>query len=271
MSNQIEANWVQEVAKLADQAHAKRAQETVYIEGNDTFHPHIVGPNGIMPIPESLLVKPLHLHFSKFLTDLESFCELVNEFKVLPPTRIYGFDISAGNPLLTAIFNGSGPGNPSLQDVQAVFHPKTTSEFDKWMKINCRWLTQHELVEFIEDVEWTVIEPASADLVKLVSDLQITKDWSLNSKIDRQSGSTKMQFTDENQTRDVKIPHTLGACMSVFEGSAPRDFAVALRYRTKGSSIEFQLELRKLDQLLLEVRTDVFKKVQDLTDIKVLF
>jgi uncharacterized protein YfdQ (DUF2303 family) len=107
-------------------------------------------------------------------------------------------------------------------------------EWRAWTGIDGKAISQVQFAEFLEQHELDVIEPASAEVMEAVLELQAKRSVSFKRAIDLTSGRTQLLYEDVEEGKgkgEIKLPKELTLGLSVYDFSAPVQIIVKLRYR----------------------------------------
>jgi hypothetical protein len=129
------------------------------------------------------------------------------------------------------------------------------SHDEDWTAWACRSghpFTQEEAAEHVEALLHTVIEPDAADLLEIVSSLQLRRNMVIGQMVNLRSGATQITYSDEDQVsagRDLsrgtlEVPGRIMFRVPVFIGSPPVDVWARFRYRQNGRvlRVSYQIE-----------------------------
>lgn len=178
--------------------------------------------------------------------------------------RIYvDADYEAGNVSATAVLNDDG-GMPGWRDYRAVFKPKHSIEWKRWLGANKRAFSQLDFASFIEDNVASIISkapnsdvkyPSGSDMLQMALSLELINDSRIKSSVRLQSGGYELTAVDR-ETGDTEKK------MQVFErfllGLRPfvnlqaYSIEARLRYKQTGAAITFAYELVRPDLVLEE-------------------
>lgn len=120
-----------------------------------------------------------------------------------------------------------------------------TPEWETWTKGDGKRMGQVELAEFVETHIKDVAEPAGAELLQSVTDLQALREVQFGSKVDLDRGD--LTFTYKSETRgngQVHFPERIVLALAPFLGMDTFAVDARLRYRVSdegGLSMWYQL------------------------------
>lgn len=120
----------------------------------------------------------------------------------------------------------------------AVLTRSTSPEFAAWSKILCgKWLSQAELVEFLEDNLADIVDPDQATVLESVSMLEAKRTVRFKSGVKTHNGD--LQFAYEQETTAtagttkgvLNVPMALKVAFPLWKGEPVVTFEIRLKYR----------------------------------------
>lgn len=165
---------------------------------------------------------------------------------------------------ITAVLDDSYGGSPGWAQHTATLQLEHDEDWVKWTRRNAQLMDQETAAEFVEDLLHTVVEPDAADLLEIVSTLQIHRQMVVGQTVRLNSGATQITYSDEDnagagrsETGTLTVPNRIVIRVPVFVGAAPVEFTARFRYRQQGRALKVAYII---DRLRL-VERDAFAKV----------
>ena len=229
--------------------------------GKQTYHepativqdgkPFAVVPSGSTVVDmEAYLPAPLRAKETVNVFDAESLVAYLKDFGG-PNSKVFG---SVGNTSLAAILDYHGKDAPSWGTHKAILKCQLSDDWKAWVAQSGKAFGQTAFAEFIEEHQWNVADPDSADLQEMVSKLELNKSVVFKSAIKLQDGSVSLEYVEsieDNTKGKIKIPSKLVLGLSPFKFGKPVEVLARLRYRlADGGRITFTYLLDQPDVVL---------------------
>lgn len=215
---------------------------------------------------ESYQIQPNRINHVARLNSCDSFCQYVNRFKE-PSTSIY---LNVNEGVFMAVLDHYDAGEPDWAHHQAVFKPKRSIEWQNWMGILDRKLTQIELAEFIERVLDDIQEPMPNEMLQAALQFEANESMVLASDTNLDNGATRFVFSKDNKTAAVEFPHRIRIAIPLHEAEAAYDIEARIRYKTSNEgglsfTISFAQDPRRIErEALLDLSKQITKYCDDL-------
>jgi hypothetical protein len=134
---------------------------------------------------------------------------------------------------------------------RATYNCPLSDDWQAWMAINGRWLTQLELAQFVEEHARAVIKPDGADLMELARELTIDRERKFHGGVKSlQNGLISLRYdeTDKASVRGgaMEIPSLIVIRVPVFYRGVPIEQAFFLRYKLDNNTVKFRLDAHRL-------------------------
>ena len=176
-----------------------------------------------------LLPNPLRKKANATFKAAHSFSEYIADFNT-GDTKLFGNQ--DGNAIVARIdYHGD---KPSWCDHTATLTLKYSPEWIAWTGINNKQTPQVQFAEFLEQHELDVIEPATAEVMDAVIDLQAKRSVNFRKAVDLTSGRVQLLFEDQEEGKgkgEIKLPKELTLSLAVYDFSEPVQIVAKLRYR----------------------------------------
>lgn len=185
------------------------------------------------------------------LLTLDAFTGYVAQFKTGNST-IFA-DESAGEYDAVIDYHVAAPaegGNPrgNCEHVASYTCPQS-DQWNLWNGNDRKSMTQVEFARFLEDNLPDVVSPPSADLLRLVLQLQIHKSADFVSDTRLQDGQTKLRYEEtirnESKQGDLQFPDSFVIGVPVFVDGKRYAVKARLRYRLEESKLSLWYELER--------------------------
>lgn len=213
---------------------------------------------------------------------LESFVELVNLHK--QDNSVIFADTDWQKPSMTAVIDYHGETTPDNGKHRVHYQFPLSEEWEAWLKLDNKAMTQIEFAEFIEEHISDLAAPQldevddfkkmfgfevahPADIIALSRGLQINADTRIKQHVKLQSGETQIMFEEDHKGADGQpliIPGLFILQIApFFMGTACR-IPVRLRYRPRNGSVQWTYQLYRPDRYITDqVRTDLDRAAEE--------
>lgn len=211
---------------------------------------------------------PVRPRGNPYFFDTNSFIAYVKKHIVLGETEIYA---DQEKRQIVAVFDwhcGSGPGW-GVHRATLRFQPDP--DWQAWVKVDRRAMSQQEFVEFLEDQREDIVSPSAATVMEACANLEVTTSASFSSRIRLADGTTAFSYSEDQKTGQVKIPQEIKLKLSPFTGLP--SFEVDARNRTliKDQKLTFKVLLDRPHKVIEQaIKEEVFRIKED-TDITVFY
>lgn len=244
------------------------------------------------------MANPDALKRTAIFTSVDSFCEYVNDFSLVPAdkeadgqTRIYAELPSAGpvprpgdsvkpisNFTVTSILDDHAFNKPPQWcDHRAMLTLPRSTAWAEWLSIHRKPLNQRELAEFLEDHIAQIVRPDAARMLDIASNINVSKAATFKSAVRVDNGQVQVQYVenvkDEARDDSFKIPTEITISVPVFEFTKPVTLKVRLRYRIESNALSLMLIIDRnpADVEREAFINDVCTRIQSQTELTVLF
>lgn len=216
---------------------------------------------------EYLLLNPRRHQGTVRLHDDESFIAYVKEIGSLSNTRIYiDADYAKSNLTVTAIFNDHADA-PGWRDHRAVFVPRQTEEWKRWLQNNAEAMNQQKFAHFLEANLTDIRTPNGADVLMFATNLEETRNVKYRSGVNLANGMMQLEYIEEGDSNtkgklDAFKEFTLG--IRPFFNGDHYEVKAFLRYRIERNSgeIKFFYELQRADRVIEDATKTLADKIK---------
>jgi uncharacterized protein YfdQ (DUF2303 family) len=203
--------------------------------------------------------------------ETSSFVDYVNAFKVEGQTRIF---VHPDNLKAEAVIDYDKPGAPDRGVHRATLQLALSPEWKTWTdaaaQTKSRGFTQEDFAEFLEEHGADVVSPPAADLIELVTKMQITRQVSYKRTVHLQDGRQQFTYLNDNESGAIEFPQKLELGIPVFKGGQPYRVTVLLRYRLQdGGSLRFAMIIHRHDEIMRDAVEGDVKAIQEQTQVPV--
>ena len=264
------------VASLAQQPR----WETV--EGVPFLHsPSGLGQFTTKPYPE-LLAKPLRNSGTTEVHDVDSFIFVAKRHKDENSLIYLDVDYANNKVKATAVFNEQGKDDPRWRDHRAVFTPRSTEEWKRWLSFNKKQFGQVDFAHFLEENITDITNngtdklPSGSDVLTFVSSLEETRKVKYGSAVNLQNGMVQLEFIedgDDGQKGKLELFREFAIGVSPFFGGAAYKVEAFLRYRIDRNTgqIAFWYELKRHEKVLEDAAKEVIERIKAETGVPVIY
>lgn len=205
--------------------------------------------------------------------ETESFIGYVNAFKRLDQTRIF---VHPERLKAEAVIDYDKTASADRGVHRATLQLSTSPEWKTWMDAaahtKTRGFSQEEFAEFLEENGVNVVTPPAADLIELVTKMQITRQVNYKRTVHLPDG--RQQFTYTNDTEgnagDMAFPTKLELGIPVFKGGQPYRVTILLRYRLQdGGTLRFALIVHRHEEIMRDAIMGDVKAIQEAVGVPV--
>jgi uncharacterized protein YfdQ (DUF2303 family) len=220
---------------------------------------------------EDMDVAPIITRRAPRFFETGSFVNYVTAFKVQDRTRIF---VNPESSSACAVIDYDAPGAPDRGVHRAHLALTLSPEWQAWQQAaaitKSRGFTQEEFAEFLEEHDVDVAAPTSAELVELVTNMQITKNVSYKRSVRLQDGTQQFSYINDNEAGAQKFPSQLVLGIPVFKGGERYRVTVLIRYRLQdGGSLRFALVIHRAEEIVHDALQGDIAAIQEATGVPV--
>jgi uncharacterized protein YfdQ (DUF2303 family) len=203
--------------------------------------------------------------------ETKSFVEYVNAFKAEGQTRIF---VNPESLKAEAVIDYDKKDAPDRGVHRATLQLALSPEWKTWMEAaaqtKTRGFTQEDFAEFLEEHGVNVVAPPAADLIELVTKMQITRQVNYKRTIHLQDGRQQFTYTNDNESGAIEFPQKLELGIPVFKGGQHYRVTVLLRYRLQdGGTLRFGMIVHRHDEILRDAIEGDVAAIQEQTQVPV--
>lgn len=203
--------------------------------------------------------------------ETESFIAYVKEFKKEGSTRIF---VNPEELKAVAVIDYDRPAVPDHGVHRATLALELSPEWKTWVQAAAvtkqRGFTQEDFAEFLEENGVNVRTPTAAELIELVTKMQITRTVNYKRVINLQDGRQQFTYTNDDGSGSVEFPAKLEIGIPVFKGGLPYKVTVLPRYRLQdGGSLRFGMIIHRMEEILQDALQGDVGMIQESTGVPV--
>lgn len=235
---------------------------------------------------EKFLPAPKRKTGTVVLHELESFIDFVKRQGSLTYSNIY-LDVDYGQSKVkaVAIFNDHSDKDETAtgwRDHRAVFNPRWSEEWNRWVKNSGNAMSQVELANFLEKNIGDIVGnegnkmPTGSEVLTFVSALTETRKVKYGSAVNLQNGMVQIEFVedgDNNTKGKLDMFREFAIGIRPFHHGQAYEMKAFLRYRIDRNSgeIRFWFDLQRSDKVLEDACADMISKIKAEAGVPVLF
>lgn len=228
-----------------------------------------------------LLATPPRKIGSVSLHDADSYIAYINRHKIAEQSTTYvNADYSNSAVAFKCILNDHAAANDGQQwrDYHAIYNPKKSVEWTRWIEKNNQRLTQFEfaslLEENLQDIAAAQGFPTGTELLEMALSFQATQDMRYKSAIRIQSGGINMSFVQDDDAgtlQTMKVFEKIAIGIPVFRNGDAYQMTARLRYRVTEGMLRFWYELVRPDKILEDAVEKMIDRIKTETEIPLYF
>lgn len=141
-------------------------------------------------------------------------------------------------------------------------------EFLKWTKLSGQMFSQTDFAEFIEENASDIVAPAAAEMLEIVSSLQVARSADFESAVRLSDGNVQFGYRETTNakagtTGQLTIPTEFSLGIRPYLGGNPYQVQAKFRYRLRGSELLLGFKLERIDDILLNAFNGVAESIQE--------
>ncbi len=201
----------------------------------------------------------------------DSFVAYVNAFKIENQTRIF---LHPEGMQAVAVIDYDKPSTPDRGVHRAALKLELSPEWLAWSnaaaQTKARGFTQEDFAEFLEEHGVDVVTPTAAEVIELVTKMQITRQVNYKRAINLQDGRQQFTFVNDNESGTTEFPAKLELGIPVFKGGERYKVTILLRYRLQdGGSLRFAMIVHRQEEILHDALQGDIKVIEEKTGVPV--
>lgn len=219
--------------------------------------------------------KPQYIQRTVAMLESSSFCDYVNRFK-LASSLIFVVVSDTGAKFKAVLDYHGAPASPEFCGHTALYETLPTKEWADWMANDKKAMDQVEFASFIEDHMHLIVEPAGADLLELITNIEGHANARFESAMRLQSGGMKIAFNEDVEVRggnavtkegSIELPKTIAASIAPFQGAEAVAVTARLKFRIKKPSLVLWYETVQPHIIVRDALKRVLAEVNEKTSL----
>lgn len=216
------------------------------------------------------LPHPIRKRGTVNLHDVDSFIATVKRYGSLANSVVYvNADYAAQKVSACAVFNehGEDTHETGWRDHRAVFAPRFTEEWKRWLTANVKAMEQAEFAFFLEANLGDIVQPTGGEVLEFVTTLQDTRQVTYGRAVNLANGMVQLEFTEKGDDAtkgklEICRKFTLG--LRPFAGGQPYSVEALLRYRIDRNSgaVKFWFDLQRADRVLEDACRETVERIR---------
>ena len=194
--------------------------------------------------------QPNRLRSNIVFHQLESFAKYVKSHSADAEAIRKDFVTKEG--MFLTLFDFGNRVVPGFGDDKASYAPSYSRQWLTWMGRHFKSLKQSEFATFIDDNKDDVIEPNTADLIRIIENIEGHTTATFQSTARASNGSVRLSYTESTEVRGgqttdagaMDIPKEFKIVVPVFNGGAPFTMTVRLKVVIEQGKPFFTYEVR---------------------------
>jgi len=228
----------------------------------DAYGLALIPPGSTIENLENEMPSPRRIKQRVTVYDVDSFDRYFQRFNTADTAAVFA-DIEAAEFVCVLDYHENGVA-AAHGDHVLTLRLTETDEWKAWKFLDCVKRSQTALAEHIETHITDVAEPAGAELLERVRDIQGIRNVTFGSKVSLDNGDLHFTFSSETKGRgDAYLPERLTLGIAPFEGSDPYRVTARLRYRvTDEGELTLWYDLLDADDVRRDAVRDVLDEVR---------
>lgn len=161
-------------------------------------------------------------------------------------------------PAVIGVLNSNGIDGLGWGDHRVSIAFRHTPQWQKWMGIDGKMLSQSEFANFIEDNLLDVVDPPAADMLEISQFLEVTRTTNFKSVTRPKTGL--IQFRNESTdgiVGDMQVPDTITLMLAPLFGIPAQAVSARFRYRIEGDKLKLGVKLQRIEELMEQIMANV--------------
>lgn len=202
--------------------------------------------------------------------DSGSFNEIMEANKDSGVHCVY-IDRNTDAPGIVGIMNDNGD-SKGWRDHRVQIELRKTPQWQKWLKMDGKMVSQTEFAEFIEDNLDDIAEPEGARMLEIVTYLQATRTVDFKSGVRLSNGQIQFENKENIEAKvgvgQIAVPETFKLAITPYQGQPLYSVPARFRYRLSDGKLTMGLKLQRVENLLNQVLDSV---ISGLTCVNVIY
>lgn len=184
--------------------------------------------------------------------DTGSFIDYVNEYKIESQTRIF---IAPNELKALAVIDYDKADEAAHGVHRASLQLSYSPQWSAWRAAEAHTkrtgFNQEEFAEFLEENNVEITKPTAAELIELVTKMQVTRTVSFKRSVNLHDGRVQFTYNNEDGGGSVEFPRRIELGIPVYRGGEYYKVEIIVRYRLQdGGGLRFGLIMHRADAIL---------------------
>ena len=235
------------------------------------YVPHVLIPHGAsLENLEKLLPSPRRIKAKPNFTDINGFCDYIDEFKE-DGSRIFIDDNKWCFNIVFDCHSFNEIPQAGWCDHQATYQTSLAREWTRFKNHHNSKMTQYEFAEFLEDnIEYITKPIKGADLLSMAQDIKIKLKGNIEVEETVAGGMKRLLISDESTIRgtnaskkEIKFPEKMTLNLRVFKNHSTYPIEVYLRMRRTDEGLKFWITIPDTESFEEQAFDNIIKDVKE--------
>lgn len=221
---------------------------------------------------EHLDERPARIDRRLTFSDSESFIRYINDFRD-EGTRIWALFGNSGGKYQAVLDYHHDADHPRWGSHVADYSCPTTPEWDRWIGLSGKPMTQDVFADFVEEQRLAFIDPDVATMLEISRSLEASTSGKFESKINPQNGSRTLVYVADTTataggSAKLSIPNEIVVRLQPFRRGAHYQVKARLVYRIREGKVTFQYDLIQAHVIIETAMLEISTAIEEQTGIK---
>lgn len=211
---------------------------------------------------------PVRPSGNPYFFNTDSFIAYVEKHSVLGKTEIYA---DQEKRQIIAVFDWHCESGPNWGVHRATLRFQSDPDWQAWVKVDRRAMSQQEFAEFLEDQREDIVSPSAATVMEACANLEVTTSASFSSRIRLADGTTAFSYSEDQKTGQIKVPQVIKLKLSPFIGLPSFQVDARIRTSIKDQKLTFKVLLDRPHKVIEQAIDEEVSRINEHTDIVVFY
>jgi uncharacterized protein YfdQ (DUF2303 family) len=211
---------------------------------------------------------PVRPSGNPYFSNTDSFIAYVNKHNIPGETEIYA---DQERRQIVAVFDWHGQYGSNWGVHRATLRFQPDPDWQAWMKVDRRAMSQQDFAEFLEDQREDIVSPSAATVMEACANLEVTTSASFQSRIRLSDGTAAFSYSEDQRTGQVKIPQEIKLKLSPFTGLPSFQVDARIRTSIKDQKLTFKVLLDRPHKVIEQAVNEEVLRINKDTDIVVFY
>lgn len=179
-------------------------------------------------------------------------------------THTVYIDRSLEAAAIIGVMNDNGE-TKGWRDHRVRIELRKTPQWQKWLTMDGKMVSQTEFAEFIEDNLDDIAEPEGARMLEIVTYLQATRTVDFKSGVRLSNGQIQFENKENIEAKvgigQIAVPETFKLAITPYQGQPLYSVPARFRYRLNDGKLTMGLKLQRIENLLEHVLDSVISGI----------